>query len=58
MILDYAVEADPANDKVVPKQGSIKVVVRQRWVESNVICEIVTQRTESNKLKIKNIEDY
>ena len=40
VLLEYAIVADPADDKVVPKQGSIKVVDRRD--ESKVICERVT----------------
>ena len=29
VLLEYAVVADPADDKVVPKQGCIKVVDRK-----------------------------
>ena len=50
-MIDYAVVGDPADDKVVPKQGSIKVVSYKD--ESKVICEIVTQRTETNKVEIE-----
>ena len=51
MLLDYAIVADPADDKVVPKQGSIKVVDRRD--ESKVICERATKRTETNKVEIE-----
>ena len=50
MLIEYAVVADPADDKVVPKQGSIKVV--ETYPESNVICERATKRTEANKVEI------
>ena len=51
MLVEYSVVADPANDKAVPKQGSIKVVNNKD--ESQVICERVTQKTEANKVKIE-----
>ena len=51
MLLDYAIVADPADDKVVPKQGAIKVVNEED--ESKVICERVTLRTVANKVDIE-----
>ena len=50
MLLDYAVVTDPADDTVVPKQGSIKVVVEDD--QSKVICERATHRTAANKVQI------
>ena len=51
LLLEYTIVADPADDSVVPKQGSIKVVDRRD--ESKVICERSTKRTETNKVEIE-----
>ena len=51
LLLEYAIVADPADDKVVPKQGSIKVVDADD--ESQIICERATKRTEANKVEIE-----
>ena len=51
LLLEYAIVADPADDSVVPKQGSIKVVDEDD--ESKVICERATKRTEANKVEIE-----
>ena len=48
VLVKYAIVAEPADDKVVPKQGSIKV----RFGKKQVICERATQRTEANKVEI------
>ena len=50
VLIEYALVADLADEKVVPKQGSIKVV--DYYDESEVICERATQRTETNKVVI------
>ena len=50
----YAVDADLADVKVIPKPGCIKIVYE--YLQSLVICERATRRTKANKIKIKHNE--
>ena len=51
VLIEYAVEADPADDKVVPKEGCIKFVERND--ESKVYYETAIKRTEASKIEIE-----
>ena len=55
VLIEYALMADLADEKAIPKQGTIKVV--DYGDESKVICERVTQRTVTNKVDIRQEQD-
>ena len=50
MLIDYAVVADASDNKIITKQGCIKLVDIKN--ESEVISERVTRKTETNKVEI------
>ena len=51
VLIEYAVEADPEDDSVVPKQGLIKVVNSRD--ESKIRCQRQTTRASKRQVEIK-----